>query len=69
MIGSKKKRENHTAQQQRSISLLYFFCLGLLVGVRDSGYEEEKGGARSHDSLVVEEKEEAPKQPGQRSGR
>jgi len=47
-----------------------FLCLGLLVGVRDSGYEEEEeGGARSHGSLVVEEKEEPPKQPGQRSGR
>jgi hypothetical protein len=41
-----------------------------LVGVRDSGFEEEEeeGGARSHDSLVVEEKDEALKQPEQRSG-
>jgi len=48
-----------------------FPYLGLLVGVRDSGFEEEEeeeGGARSHDSLVVEEKEEALKQSEQRSG-
>jgi len=47
MIGSKKKRENHTAQQQRSISLLYFFSVsvcwwGFAIRVLRGG-----GGGRS----------------------